>query len=121
MTVQIQLRHNDCDDDDPPSVTINSRRHRNIRVSILSSPTFNAPARVNMNSLTFGHSGTEKSLAYCETHRHDVNHDRIPDLVCHFQVDKMNFLKGDTKGILQGMLLDGTTQIVGTAAVRIAH
>lgn len=121
MAVQIQLRHSDCDDDDPPATTINPRNRRNIRISILSTPTFNAPARVKMNSLTFGHSGTENSLAYCEIGRHDVNHDRIPDLVCHFHVEKMNFLKGDTLGTLQGMLVDGTTHIVGAASVKIAH
>jgi len=118
-TVQIQLRNSDCDDDDPPAAVIDPKTHHHIRVSIVSTPTFNAPARVNMSSLTFGHSGNEKSLVYCETHRHDVNHDRIPDLVCHFRVDKMNFLKGDTKGILQGMLLDGTTQITGSAPIKI--
>ena len=121
MTVQIQLRHSDCDADDPPSVLINPKSHADMRVSILSTPTFNAPARVNMHSLTFGHSGTEKSLAYCETHSHDVNHDHLPDLVCHFQINKMNFQKGDTVGYLQGMLLDGTTQIQGSALVKIAH
>ena len=122
-TVQIQLRSSDSDDDgdrDKPA-EINPKSHGNIRVTILSTSSFNAPALVDMTSLTFGHSGTEKSLDYCETHRKDVNHDKIPDLVCHFKVSKMNFQKGDTVGILDGMLLDGVTPIQGKAPVKIAH
>jgi len=120
-TVQIQIRPSDCDRDDDhgKAAEINPKSHRDIEVAILSTSSFNAPAQVNMTSLTFGHSGTEKSLAYCETHRKDVNHDKLPDLVCHFKVSKMNFLKGDTVGTLDGMLLDGVTPIQGTAPVRI--
>lgn len=122
-TVQIQLRSSDCDDDDDHDkpAEINPKSHGNIRVAILSTSLFNAPALVDMTSITFGHSGTEKSLDYCETHRKDVNHDKIPDLVCHFKVSKMNFQKGDTVGILDGMLLDGVTPIQGKAPVKIAH
>jgi len=89
-------------------------------VVILSTSSFNAPLLVGMTSLTFGHSGSEKSLSYCETHRKGVNHDKIPDVVCHFQVSKMNFQKGDTVGILDGILLDGTP-IQGKAPIKIAH
>jgi hypothetical protein len=69
----------------------------------------------------FGHAGTEKSLAYCETHNKDVNHDKISDLVCHFKVSLMNFKMGDKVGYLNGMLLDGVTPIQGSAPVEIAH
>ena len=75
---------------------------------------------VDLTSLTFGHSGNEKSLAYCETHRQDVNHDRIPDVVCRFEIRKANFQKPDTLGILKGMLLDGTP-ITGSGRIRIQH
>jgi len=120
-TVQIQIRSSDCDNDDDHGkpAEINPKSHRDVRVSILSTSSFNAPALVDMNSLTFGHSGTEKSLAYCETHRRDVNHDKLPDLVCHFRVSKMNFQKGDTVGNLGGKLLDKVTPIQGSAPVRI--
>jgi hypothetical protein len=123
--VQIQIRPSDGDDDDDhdhgKAPVINPKSHGNIRVAILSTSSFEAASVVDMNSLTFGRTGTEKSLAYCETHRKDVNHDKIPDLVCHFQVSKMNFQKGDTAGILDGMLLDGTTAIQGSAPVKILH
>ena len=49
-----------------------------LKVAILSTSSFNAPLLVGMTSLTFGHSGAEKSLSYCETRRKDVNHDKIP-------------------------------------------
>jgi 6-phosphogluconolactonase (cycloisomerase 2 family) len=120
-TVQIQIRSSDGDHDDDhgKGAEINPKSHHDIRVAILSTSSFNAPSQVDMTSLTFGHSGTEKSLAYCETHRKDVNHDKLPDLVCHFKVSKMNFVKGDKVGILEGMLLDGVTAIQGSAPVRI--
>ena len=86
----------------------NNQSQGNFRVAVLSSQTFNAPSRVDMNSLTFGHSGAEKSLTFCNTQREDVNKDRIADLVCHFSGQKANFRKGDTIGILKGKLLDGT-------------
>ena len=63
------------------SAFINAKSDGKIQVAILSSKTFNAPVQVNMNSLTFGHSGAEKSLAYCDTHRADINHDGMADLV----------------------------------------
>ena len=121
--VQIQIRSSDCDRDDDhgKAAEINPKSHRDIQVAILSTSTFNAPSQVKMSSLTFGHSGTERSLAYCETHRQDVNHDKLPDLVCHFRVSKMNFVKGDTVGKLGGMLLDGVTPIQGSAPVTIEH
>ena len=123
MTVKIDIRPSDDDRDEDfqgPAAVINPKSHGKIRVAILSSATFNAPAQVDMHSLTFGHSGTEQSLAYCEMHSHDVNHDHFPDLVCSFYTQKTNFQKGDTLGMLKGALLD-TTPIQGTEAVKIAH
>jgi hypothetical protein len=73
-----------------------------------------------MTSLTFGHSGNEKSLDYCETLGKDVNHDGIPDLVCHFKVSLMNLQNDDTVATLDGMLLDKVTPITGSAPVKIA-
>lgn len=123
MTVKIDIRPSDDDRDENfqgPAAVINPKSHGKIRVAILSSATFNAPSQVDMHSLTFGHSGTEQSLAYCEMHSHDVNHDRFPDLVCSFYTQKTNFQTGDTIGMLKGVLLD-TTPIQGTESVKIAH
>jgi 6-phosphogluconolactonase (cycloisomerase 2 family) len=122
-TVQIQINSSDDDGDSdherPARIDPNSRG--DIRVAILSTASFSAPSLVDMTSLTFGHSGTEKSLDYCETRSKDVNHDGIPDLVCHFKVSQMNFQKGDTVGTLNGMQLDKVTPIQGSAPIKIAH
>lgn len=123
ITVKIDIRPSDDDRDEDfqgPAAVINPKSHGKIRVAILSSRTFNAPQMVDMHSLTFGHSGAEPSLAYCETHSHDVNHDRFPDLVCSFYTQKTNFQKGDTIGTVKGFLLD-KTPIQGTDSVKIAH
>jgi 6-phosphogluconolactonase (cycloisomerase 2 family) len=124
ITVKIDIRPSDDDRDEDfqgPAAVINPNSHGKIRVAIFSSATFNAPGQVDMHSLTFGHSGTEQSLAYCEPHSHDVNHDHIPDLVCSFYTQMTNFQKGDTIGILNGLLTDKTTLIQGTDSVKIAH
>jgi hypothetical protein len=123
ITVKIDIRPSDGDRDEDfqgSSAVINPKSNGKIRVAIFSSATFNAPVLVDMHSLTFGHSGTEPSLAYCETRSHDVNHDHFPDLVCSFNTQKTNFQKGDTIGILKGLLMDKTT-ILGTDSVKIAH
>ena len=61
---------------------------------VKSKPVLNGLAQ-NMTSLTLGHSGDEKSVGFCEIHRHDVNHDK-------------------------GQLLDATP-IHGSESIRIAH
>jgi hypothetical protein len=124
MAVTIDIRPDGDDAKDEhgkyPAPVINPKSHGKIQVAILSSKTLSAPGQVDMHSLTFGHSGTEKSLAYCETHRNDINHDGMPDLVCSFYTEKTNFQTGDTMGILDGTLIDGTP-IQGTESIRIAH
>ncbi len=101
-------------DADPPSINPNSKG--NTPVAILSSSTFNAPAQVDQNSLTFGHTGDEKSLAFCSG-AEDVNGDGLPDLVCHFTTNLAGFQPGDTVATLKGRtttgrLLEGTDSIV---------
>jgi 6-phosphogluconolactonase (cycloisomerase 2 family) len=115
-TVNIQIRTRD--DNDEHAAPVNLKSHGNIRVAILSTAKFNAPSLVDLTSLTFGHSGSEKSLAYCEPQRQDANHDRILDLVCRFETGAANFQKRDTTGILKGMLLDGTP-IIGSDSIRV--
>jgi hypothetical protein len=51
-------------------------------VAILSAATFNAPAEINVATLTFGRTGDEHSLIFCNPGE-DVNGDGLPDLVCH--------------------------------------
>ncbi len=103
-----------------PGTTLNNislSRDRNIPVAMLSSATFDAPARVDTTSLTFGRTGNEKSLTICDAPT-DVNHDGRLDLVCHFTIKLSGFQLGDTAGVLMGRTLGGT-QIHGTDLVRI--
>lgn len=112
MTVNINIRPGEHNNN------IDPKSDGKVTVAILSSANFSAPGQVDMTSLTFGHTGDEKSLAFCNTHREDADHDGYPDLVCLFYTDKTNFQKGDTIGTLKGKLLDGTP-FEGTDSVHI--
>jgi probable HAF family extracellular repeat protein len=89
-----------------------------IPVAILSTPSFNAPKSVDLDSLTFGHSGNEKSLAFCCPLPVDVNCDKAPDLICFFNTGEAGFQCGDTQGILKGQTKNGTP-IQGSDSVKI--
>ncbi len=78
-----------------------------IPVAILSNSSFNAVSQVDVNSLRFGRTGTEPSLAFCNSRGEDVNGDGLPDLVCHFYTEQTGFQAGDTKGILKGLNVGG--------------
>jgi len=122
MTVKIDIGADGSDDHGHESDDhINIKSNGKIRVAILSTATFNAPASVDMTSLTFGRTGDEKSLAFCHTNREDVNHDRLPDLVCFFHTSKTGFKPGDTFGVLKGMLTDHQTVIEGKDSIRTEH
>jgi hypothetical protein len=78
-----------------------------ITVAILSQANFDAPKDVYRNSLTFGRTGNEKSLASCSKEPLDVNHDGLRDLVCHFYTRLAGFRKGDVTGVLKGLSAPG--------------
>ena len=98
---------------------INTKSRGTIPVAVLSSSTFDAFAQVDQTSLTFGHTGSEKSLAFCSGPQ-DVNGDGLLDLVCHFNTPLTQFQAADTKGILKGKILGGNT-IVGTDSMIVVH
>lgn len=74
-----------------------------IPVALLSSHDFNA-LEVDENSLTFGHSGNERSLRKCDKRGRDVNGDRRPDKVCHFDNQAAKFEPTDDKAFLKGTI-----------------
>ena len=113
MTVTIDIKPGEG------PATLNSKSKGTIPVAVLSSPLFDAVAQVDPTSLTFGHTGNEKSLAFCSGPQ-DVNGDGLLDLVCHFDTPLTRFQAGDTKGILEGKILGGKT-IMGTDSVIIVH
>jgi 6-phosphogluconolactonase (cycloisomerase 2 family) len=92
-----------------PPVPINPDAQGKVRVAILSTGAFDAVKQVDRSSLTFGHTGEEKSLAFCNDEARDVNGDGHADLVCHFNVPLTGFLPGDTTAYLKGKLVSGDT------------
>lgn len=86
---------------------IQIKSHQRVPVAILSDAQFNAPATVDIASLTFGEKGDEKTFAFCQNNPRDVNGDRRDDLVCFFSVDKAGFHNGDIKGVLKGRTTAG--------------
>lgn len=98
--------------------SINPKSNGKIPVAIFSKPDFDAPAAVDTTTLTFGATGNEQSLAFCDKGSEDVNGDGLLDLVCHFTTQLTGFTKGDTEGILRGKTIT-STNIVGIDSVRI--
>ncbi len=91
--------------------TINLNSHGKLEVAILSSATFDV-RDIDVNSLTFGRTGTENSLSR-NPHGEprfrlvDINGDGLLDLVVQFEIDETGFQTGDTTGILQGRTQSG--------------
>lgn len=98
--------------------SINPKSRGKIPVAVLSNPDFDAPNLVNRTSLTFGRTGDETSLAFCNKSPEDVNGDGSPDLVCHFDTVKASFQLGDTRGVLKGQTIE-RIPIIATDSVRI--
>ncbi len=91
----------------PNGVNVNPNNHGIIPVAILSTPDFDAPARVDSSSLTFGPTGDEDSFVHSSDKKEDVNGDGLLDLVVRFNNQPPLFQCGDTLGILRGKTLDG--------------
>lgn len=85
---------------------INPKSKGKIPVAILSSPLFEA-LNVDVNTLTFGSTGNEKSLSKCNWNGDDVNGDGRVDRICHFENQLAGFKQDDLEGILRGKTLDG--------------
>jgi len=101
---------------DPNS--INPESKGKIPVAIFSSPDFDAPNVVDQDSLTFGPTGDEGSLAFCSPSSEDVNDDGRDDLICHFYTQSAEFECGDEWGYLKGQTMD-EVPIEGSDSVRI--
>jgi hypothetical protein len=100
---------------------INYKGHGILPVAILSTEDFDAPSQVDQKSLTFGATGNEKSLAFCNRRPKDVSRDGSrDDLICHFYIEIAGFKCGDTEGILKGKTVSGIS-IEGEDLVRILN
>lgn len=96
---------------------INLHAQGRIPVALLSTPEILAPDDIDVQSLTFGGTGTEVSLAFCSG-AEDVNGDGVLDIVCHFEHSLAAFMDGDTEDVLKGTTLDGQS-IVGRNLVAV--
>lgn len=111
--VTIEVRHFSRDDDEPE----NRRFRKLIPVAILSSPDFGA-TDIDPDSLTFGATGTEDSLARCRRKGKDVNRDGLKDLICYFRTELTGFDVGDVQAFLNGATENGEA-IEGSAALKV--
>ena len=105
--------------------SINPAQKGTTPVAIFSSETFDAPAMVDLTTLTFGATGDELSLSYkgkggavphCGFE--DVDGDGLLDIVAHFVTALCGFDVGDELGYLKGTMIDGT-EFVACDSVRI--
>jgi hypothetical protein len=107
LAVSIDIRPGTSDN------VINRKSRTTAPVAILSTAGFDAGTEVDRESLTFGRTGDEQSLArkklvgepLCEMV--DVNGDGLLDLVCSFRIPKMDFRCGDPAGVLKGRTTEG--------------
>lgn len=100
-----------------PPVPINPNSPGKIPVAILSTSSFNAVTQVDPKSVTFGATGNEASLAFCNRGGEDVNGDGLPDLVCHFFTLETGFTSASTIGVLKGKTVSGAA-FQGSEAIR---
>jgi hypothetical protein len=96
---------------------INPKARGEIPVALVSSSDFNA-LTVDVDSLTFGHSGNEQSLKRCFKRGVHVNRDRRPDLLCFFENQQAGFEPSDEQATLKGMTADGTP-FEGTSTLKV--
>ena len=96
---------------------VNHKSRGEIPVALLSSSTFDATT-VDVSSLTFGHTGDEASLKRCLKRGVDVNHDRVPDLLCFFENQLAGFEPSDEQATLKGMTAD-RTPFEGTGVLKV--
>jgi hypothetical protein len=98
--------------------SINIHSHGKIPVAVLGDAGLDVATDLDPASLTFGRTGNETSLAFCDKTPADVNGDGFPDLLCHFETETSAFLAHDTQAVLKGMTRTGT-RIRGSDAIRI--
>ncbi len=95
----------DVDIDIRPFSQSNKIAHANwglIPVAILSSENFDAPSKVDRDSITFGQTGEEHSKAFLLRRGKDVNHDGMKDLIIFFRTKKAGFEFGKYSGPFEG-------------------
>lgn len=96
---------------------MNPKSRGRIPVAILGGPDFN-PLNIDRQSLTFGSSGDENSLAKCNWKGADLNNDGRVDLICHFNNHMAGFKPTDLEATLRGRI-NGGMEFEGTGYLKI--
>ncbi len=96
---------------------LNPRANGKVPVAILGSSSFDVGA-IQQQSLTFGASGNENSLAKCQKVTRDINRDGYADLLCHFENSAAGFESGDIEGVLKGKA-NGGISFEGRALIKV--
>lgn len=114
MAINIDIKPNNSHNATPIKMG-----ERHIRVALLSDRKtgFN-PFEINVDSLSFGPTGSEESLIRCAKRGKDRNGDRKPDRVCRFDNAKAGFTLVNTRGMVKGKTRDGKA-FQGEADVKI--
>ena len=86
-------------------------------VAVLSTGTFDA-ASIDPATVRFGRTGTE--TAPLKHTLEDVNQDGLRDLLCHFELQEIGLLCGDTSAILTAYTTDGVP-IKGSDSVSVVR
>ena len=68
--------------------------------------------------MTFGRTGDETSLAFCNGTPVDVNGDGLLDLLCHFYTESTGFQTGDLQGVMKAKTASGVL-MAGSDAVSV--
>jgi hypothetical protein len=97
---------------------INPRAKGTLPVAILSGPGFSAPQHVASDTLRFGRTGEEASLAFCNLPGEDVDGDGLLDLVCHFTRRLTDFREDSVEGKLRAQTIWGKS-LLGSAPVEV--
>jgi dipeptidyl aminopeptidase/acylaminoacyl peptidase len=86
---------------------INPVSQGKVEVAILSTLEFDAATAVDRATITFGSTGSEQTLAFCDKNLRDVSGDGRPDLTCRFATRAGQFKQSSTEGVLRFKTTDG--------------
>jgi hypothetical protein len=116
---ELRLVTIDIKPDDNSAMVTQTKGKGKMPLAILSSTSFSAPEMVDTSTLTFGATGRERSLAFCNRSGEDVNGDGRLDLVCHFNTRETGLGRDDRQAVLKGRTVENGL-IEGIGEVR-AH
>lgn len=128
FTVYIRVEVAIKPEDNGPN-TINPRARGDVPVAVLTTPAFDAPARLDPSTLHFGDpddvgfDATDTPAggatpSHSGGHVEDVDDDGDMDTLLHFRVQDADFDSADTEGQLAG-LTDNGVPVFGTDSVHV--